>query len=88
MYTVDILDGDSPDSVISDIEQGVDAMVMTRRRTLGSFLTAICAVAILLLLPGAASALDNGQCLDCHGDAGILGWSAAEKASSAIRKRQ
>ena len=82
MYTVDILDGDSPDSVISDIEQGVDAMMTTRRRTLGSYLTAVLAATLLLFLAGAASALDNGQCLDCHGDRGILGWSPAEKASN------
>ncbi len=56
-------------------------MIM-RRRTLRSFLTAIFAVTILLLLAGAACALDNGQCLDCHGDQGILGWSPAEKASN------
>jgi len=73
---------DSPDSVISDIEQGVDAMMITRRRTLRSYLTAIFALTTLLLLPGAASALDNGQCFDCHGDQGILGWSPAEKASN------
>ena len=54
----------------------------TRRRTLRSFFTAILAPAILLLLAGAASALDNGQCLDCHGDRGILGWSPEEKASN------
>src|SRR3990170_2043670 len=27
----------------------------------------------------AAWALDNGQCYDCHGDSGILTWSAKEK---------
>ncbi|MGB7629588.1 MAG: hypothetical protein WBM29_00745, partial [Candidatus Deferrimicrobium sp.] len=37
---------------------------------------------ILLLPAGVASALDNGQCLDCHGDRGIPGWSPAEKASN------
>jgi len=84
MYTVDILDGDSPDSVIRDIEQGVDAMMTTRRRTLGSFVTAVLASAILLLPAGAASALDNGQCLDCHGDRGILDWSSEEKASNVV----
>ena len=57
-------------------------MMTTRRRTLRSFLTAIFAVTILLLLTGAASALDNGQCLDCHGDQGIVGWSSGEKASN------
>jgi hypothetical protein len=57
-------------------------MAIPRRRTLRSYFTAILAVAILLLLAGAASALDNGQCFDCHGDQGILGWSAAEKASN------
>jgi cytochrome b subunit of formate dehydrogenase len=30
----------------------------------------------------AAWALDNGQCLDCHGDSGILAWSAEEKAGN------
>jgi hypothetical protein len=57
-------------------------MAIPRRRTLRSFLTAVPAVTFLLLLPGAAFALDNGQCLDCHGDPGILGWSPAEKASN------
>ncbi len=37
---------------------------------------------VLLFLPGVASALDNGQCLDCHGDRSVLGWSAGEKASN------
>jgi len=36
----------------------------------------------ILLFPCAAAAIDNGQCFDCHGDRGILGWSAAEKASN------
>jgi cytochrome b subunit of formate dehydrogenase len=57
-------------------------MMTTRRRTLRSFVTAIFALTILLLLAGAASALDNGQCLDCHGDQGIPGWSPEEKASN------
>jgi len=70
------------DSVTRDIEQGVDAMMIMRRRTLRSFLTAIFALTILPLLSGAASALDNGQCFDCHGDRGILGWSPEEKASN------
>ena len=82
MYTVDIMHGDSPRLCDRDIEQGVDAMVTPRRRTLRSFFTAILALTILPLLAGAASALDNGQCLDCHGDPGILGWSPAEKASN------
>ncbi len=30
----------------------------------------------------AAWALDNGQCHDCHGDSGILEWSAGEKAGN------
>jgi cytochrome b subunit of formate dehydrogenase len=30
----------------------------------------------------AAIALDNGQCYDCHGDPGILEWSAKEKAGN------
>jgi hypothetical protein len=68
--------------VTRDIEQGVDAMMIMRRRTLRSFLTAVFASGILLLLAGAASALDNGQCFDCHGDKGIVGWSPAEKASN------
>ena len=57
-------------------------MAIPRRRTLRSFFTAILAVAILPLLAGAAFALDNGQCLDCHGDPAITGWSPAEKASN------
>ena len=32
--------------------------------------------------PSAAVALDNGQCFDCHGDSGILTWSAQEKAGN------
>ena len=70
------------DPVTRDIEQGVDAMMTMRRRTLRSFLTAIFALTILHLLAGAASALDNGQCLDCHGDQGIPGWSPEEMASN------
>ena len=54
--------------------------MIPRRRTLRSFFTAILALTILPLFAGAAFALDNGQCLDCHGDPGILGWSPAEKA--------
>jgi len=56
--------------------------VIPRRRTLRSFFTVILALMILLLLAGVAFALDNGQCLDCHGDQGIPGWSPAEKASN------
>src|SRR5512141_1752204 len=52
-------------------------MVIPRRRTVRA-----CFMAILPLMAGAASALDNGQCLDCHGDPAILGWSPAEKASN------
>ena len=68
------------DSAIRDMEQGVDAMAIPRRRTIRSFFPAILALTILPLFAGAAFALDNGQCLDCHGDPGILGWSPAEKA--------
>ncbi|OYV73507.1 MAG: hypothetical protein B7Z74_03805, partial [Deltaproteobacteria bacterium 21-66-5] len=70
------------DSVAGGIEQGVDATMMTRRRTLRSFFTAIMALTILPLFAGAAAALDDGQCLDCHGDPAILGWSPVEKASN------
>jgi cytochrome b subunit of formate dehydrogenase len=53
------------------------------RSTQRSAVTAAClAVAVYLLLPGTALGLDNGQCYDCHGDRGILEWSAAEKASN------
>src|SRR5659263_408433 len=79
MYTVDISTATPRDSAIRDIEQGVDAMAIPRRRTLRSFFTALM---ILPLFGGAAYALDNGQCLDCHGDSAILGWSPAEKASN------
>ncbi|MBF8258954.1 MAG: Cytochrome b subunit of formate dehydrogenase-like protein [Actinobacteria bacterium] len=27
-------------------------------------------------------AMDNGQCFDCHGDSGIISWSAREKAGN------
>ena len=38
---------------------------------------------LLLLVPRPATcAMDNGQCLDCHGDSGILAWSAKEKAGN------
>ena len=57
-------------------------MAILRRRTLRFFFTAIPALLILPLLAGGAGALDNGQCLDCHGDEGILGWSPEEKASN------
>src|SRR5512143_4259777 len=57
-------------------------MVNPRRRTVRSFFTAILALTILPLIAGAASALDNGQCFDCHGDPAILGWSPEEKASN------
>ncbi len=32
--------------------------------------------------PATSWALSNGDCLDCHGDPGILTWSAAEKAGN------
>jgi len=70
------------DSVTRDIEQGVDAMVMKRSRTLRSFLMAVFAVTVLLLPAGVALGAGQRQCLDCHGDQGILGWSPAEKASN------
>jgi cytochrome b subunit of formate dehydrogenase len=38
--------------------------------------------AFLFLFPGLAAALDNGECLDCHGDHSILQWSPAEKESN------
>ena len=57
-------------------------MAIPRRRTLRSFFTATLALTILPLFAGSAFALDNGQCLDCHGDRGILGWSPAEKAAN------
>ena len=36
----------------------------------------------LFFLGGTSRAIDDGQCLDCHGDAGISGWSPQEKASN------
>jgi len=47
-----------------------------------TFLAMVLAGLCLSLCPGAARALDNGQCLDCHGDQGILDWSAEDKASN------
>src|SRR3972149_466055 len=83
MYTVDNIHGDSP------------RLCDPRHRTRGGsdgdsaqadapvfFATATPALLILPLLAGGAGALDNGQCLDCHGDEGILGWSPEEKASN------
>ncbi|PJB30620.1 MAG: hypothetical protein CO109_14470, partial [Deltaproteobacteria bacterium CG_4_9_14_3_um_filter_65_9] len=70
------------DSETSDIEQGVDAMAVPRRRTLRSLLMAALVLTIFPLFDGVAFALDNGECLDCHGDPAILGWSPAEKASN------
>ncbi len=59
-------------------------MHFTRFRSTPWYLaTVVCfTAAILLSMPGNARALDNGQCFDCHGDRGILEWSAAEKASN------
>jgi len=57
-------------------------MATPRRRTVRSFLAAIFAFTILPLFAGAAFAMDNGQCFDCHGDQGIVGWSPEEKASN------
>jgi cytochrome b subunit of formate dehydrogenase len=38
------------------------------------------ALCLFAMVPrSAAWALDNGQCYDCHGDSGILTWSAKEK---------
>ncbi len=82
MYTVDNKFCDSPRISNHDIEQGVDEMAILRRRTDRSCLTAILAWLILPLFYGSAWALDNGQCLDCHGDQGIIGWSPQERASN------
>ncbi len=41
------------------------------------------ALCLLTTAPGSESfAMDNGQCFDCHGDSGILAWSAGEKAGN------
>jgi len=38
------------------------------------------ALCLFVIAPSSAAwALDNGQCYDCHGDSGILTWSAKEK---------
>ena len=44
----------------------------------------IAAAAAILLVgtPAASRALENGDCLDCHGDSGILSWSNEERASN------
>src|SRR4030042_665288 len=45
----------------------------------------VVSLAFFLLATASASAsfaLDNGQCYDCHGDEGILTWSAGEKAGN------
>ncbi|MEW6720226.1 MAG: cytochrome b/b6 domain-containing protein [Thermodesulfobacteriota bacterium] len=42
----------------------------------------LLAAFLLAFLAGSALALDNGQCNDCHGDSGIAGWSAEERASN------
>ena len=50
------------------------------RITAPFFFLAVCLLAAIPRL--AAGALDNGQCFDCHGDSGILSWSATEKAGN------
>ncbi|GAB4237800.1 MAG: hypothetical protein OHK0028_15170 [Deltaproteobacteria bacterium] len=57
-------------------------MSVPRRSTFRAFPTAVLAGAFLSLSAPAALSLDNGQCLDCHGDPGIAGGSARERASS------
>jgi len=71
-----------PDPATRNSTQGVDAMAIQCRCTLRASLAAVVAVLCLALSPGGALSLDNGQCLDCHGDPGITGWSAREKASN------
>ncbi len=45
--------------------------------------TVFLALVLLAIAPRSeVFALDNGQCFDCHGDSGILTWSAREKASN------
>ncbi len=57
--------------------------ILRFRSTQWTAVTAACFVAAFLLFrPGVALGLDNGQCHDCHGDRGILEWSAEDKASN------
>ncbi|MBI5418969.1 MAG: cytochrome c3 family protein [Deltaproteobacteria bacterium] len=55
------------------------------RRERVCFVAPVASVLLFLfavLSAGTSFALDNGQCFDCHGDSGILAWSASEKASN------
>jgi cytochrome b subunit of formate dehydrogenase len=39
-------------------------------------------ILLVLTLPAAAQALDNGECLDCHGSSDIVSWSDEDKAGT------
>src|SRR5512146_119258 len=44
--------------------------------------TVVFGVLCLAAAPAVTWALDNGQCFDCHGDAGITTWSKDDLASN------